>query len=197
MEDILTSQSLPGTAHGAEPADRSPYADFATFRRLLALEFGLAKGIRLKLLIGLYRIAGYGVFRGGLARLLTWPVYVLHRVYGEFLLGIEIPVRLIAGPGLQIFHGHGLVVHADSRIGARCILRQGVTIGNKQRADGSLTGAPVVGDDVEFGAGAVAIGEITIGSRVAIGACTVVTKDVPSDCTVVGQRVRIIRRESA
>ena len=198
MEDILNHDTLSGGLGGADRASAcSPYASFAAFRRLLALELRLAKGVRIKLLLLLYRLASYGVFRGRLIRLLTWPAFVLYRLYGEFLLGVEIPVRVIAGPGLQIFHAHGLVVHGDSKIGARCVLRQGVTIGNKVTRDGRQTGAPTIGDDVEFGAGAVVIGDLTIGSRVTIGACTVVTKDVPDDHVVVGQGVRLMPKTGA
>lgn len=171
------------------------YGNLASVSALIRAEVAAARGIRLKLFLLLYRVASYGVARGGLMKAVTLPVYVAYRLYGEFLLGIELPVRVIAGPGLALFHGHGLVVHADTRIGARCTLRQGVTIGNKQTRDGRVTGAPVIGDDVEFGAGAVAIGAIRIGSRVVIGACTVVTKDVPDDCIVVGAGVRYIAAE--
>ena len=170
------------------------YNTFSDFCTLLASEARQAKGIRIKMFIVLYRLASYGAFKGGLTYLLSFPAYVLYRLYGEFLLGIELPVKVIAGPGLLIFHGHGLVVHADAIIGARCTLRQGVTIGNKVSRDGRLSKAPVIGDDVEFGAGAVVIGDIRIGSRVSIGACTAVTKSIPDDCIVVGHGTRLIPR---
>lgn len=171
------------------------YGNLSDFFRLCVSEVSAAKGIRIKLLLLLYRLSSYGCDKRGFALVMAAPFYLLYRLYAEFLLGIELPVRVIAGPGLLIFHGHGLVVHADAKIGARCILRQGVTIGNKVTRNGALTGAPVIGDDVEFGAGSVAIGAIRIGSRVTIGACTVVTKDVPDDSTVVGQGVRYISKE--
>jgi putative colanic acid biosynthesis acetyltransferase WcaB len=173
------------------------YPTFSGFCTLLASEARQAKGIRIKLLIILYRLASYGAHKGGLVYALSLPIYVLYRAYGEFLLGIELPVRVIAGPGLSIFHGHGLVVHGDTKIGARCTLRQGVTIGNKVSKNGKLTGSPIIGDDVEFGACSVVIGDVRIGSRVTIGACTAVTKDVPDDCIVVGRGMRLIPRTRA
>jgi putative colanic acid biosynthesis acetyltransferase WcaB len=168
------------------------YVSFHDFYDLVAAELGATQGVRLKLLIFLYRVASYGVFKQGAYRVLTLPFYILYRLYAEFLLGIELPVQVIAGRGLAIFHGQGLVVHKDTKIGARCILRQGVTIGNKRLRDGTSSGSPVIGDDVEFGAGSVAIGAIRIGSRVTIGACTVITKDVLDDSTVVGAAPRFI-----
>ena len=171
------------------------YGRFTEFWRMTRSEVCLSKGIRIKLFILLYRLSSFGHARGGLVRAAMFPVYVLYRVYGEFLLGIELPAAVMAGPGLAVYHGHGLVVHGDTRIGARCLLRQGVTIGNKVSRDGRVSGAPVIGDDVEFGAGAVVVGNIRIGSRVTIGACTVVTRDVPDDCMVVGNGVRVIPKQ--
>jgi putative colanic acid biosynthesis acetyltransferase WcaB len=168
------------------------YGAFPAYYKMTTSEVSAAKGIRIKLLILLYRLASYGVCKRGAYRFLLFPFYIAYRMYAEFLLGIELPVQVMAGAGLSIFHGQGMVVHRDAKIGARCILRQGVTIGNKVDKAGSLSGAPVIGDDVEFGAGAVAIGAIRIGSRVTIGACTVITKDVPDGCTVVGAAARYI-----
>jgi putative colanic acid biosynthesis acetyltransferase WcaB len=113
------------------------YVSFHDFYDLVAAELGATQGVRLKLLIFLYRVASYGVFKQGAYRVLTLPFYILYRLYAEFLLGIELPVQVIAGRGLAIFHGQGLVVHKDTKIGARCILRQGVTIGNKRLRDGT------------------------------------------------------------
>lgn len=171
------------------------YGPWREFFRMMRSEVRAAKGIRIKLVILLYRLSSYGANKGGLTYAITFPVNVLYRLYSEFLLGIELPVRVVAGPGLLIYHGHGLVVHVDTIIGARCTLRQGVTLGNKITRGGVVTGAPVIGDDVEFGAGSVVLGPISIGSRVSVGACTAVTKDVPDDSVVVGMGMRFINQK--
>lgn len=157
----------------------------------------MAKGVRIKSVILLYRLASYCVNTHRVALFLLFPVYVFYRIYTEFLLGLEIPPRLMIGWGLKIYHGQGLIVHGATKIGARCTLRQGVTIGNKTTREGRLTGCPVIGDDVEVGAGAIIIGDIKIGNRVAIGASTVVTKDVPDDYIVVGQAPRMIAKSES
>ncbi|MFW8602468.1 hypothetical protein ACOHYD_13425, partial [Desulfobacterota bacterium M19] len=51
-------------------------------------------------------------------------------------------------------------------------------------------------DRVYIGAGAVILGNITIGDDVAIGANTVVNFDVPSNSTVVGVRGRITYKKN-
>lgn len=47
-------------------------------------------------------------------------------------------------------------------------------------------GVPVIGSNVEIGAGAVLIGNIHIGDYVRIGANAVVIEDIPDNCTAVG-----------
>jgi len=171
------------------------YTTQGNFLRNLKYEVGSAMGVRIKLFLLLYRLASYIVFKGGVVFLLGLPIYILYRFYSEFLVAAELPVNVIAGSGLRVFHAQGLVVHAHTKIGDRCTLRQGVTIGNKKNRDGTMSACPVIGDDVDIGAGAVIIGEIKIGSRVSIGANTVVTKDVPDDMVVVGQSARYITKD--
>ena len=62
-------------------------------------------------------------------------------------------------------------------------IRQHVTIGS---------GHAVVGDDVEFGAGAKVIGSVRIGDRAKIGANAVVVNDIPDDATAVGVPARVV-----
>ena len=45
--------------------------------------------------------------------------------------GIELPHTAVIGRRLVIEHQHGIVVHGAVRMGDDCILRQGVTLGNK------------------------------------------------------------------
>jgi putative colanic acid biosynthesis acetyltransferase WcaB len=170
------------------------YPNFLNFMKMALAEVATAKGVRIKSVVLLYRLASYCVNSHRFALILLFPIYVFYRIYTEFLLGLELPPRLMAGPGLKIYHGQSLIVHGATKIGARCTLRQGVTIGNKTTREGRVTGSPVIGDDVEIGAGAMIIGEIKIGNRVSIGACTVVTKDVPDDTIVVGQAPRVMSK---
>ncbi|MNG29745.1 Serine acetyltransferase [compost metagenome] len=74
-------------------------------------------------------------------------------------------------------------------IGENCVIRQGVTIGNRKSGDD----VPTIGDNVDIGAGAVIIGKIKIGDNVKIGANAVVLKDVPDNCTAVGNPARHIK----
>ncbi len=123
-----------------------------------------------------------GIYR----RLLIHVYWLLFRTV-ETVTGISIPLSVQIGPGLRIYHFGNIFIHSDVVIGRNCTLRQSVTIGNRH-AEG---GAPTIGDNVEFGACAVAIGSIHIGSGAKIGPLTLVTFDVPENATVLGNPGRI------
>jgi serine O-acetyltransferase len=88
-------------------------------------------------------------------------------------LGLDVPCGVF-GPGLSIAHPGLLVVNGDARVGARCRVSQGVTIGATD------SGAPSVGDDVFVGPNALILGPVTIGDGAFIYPGAVVTKDVPA-----------------
>ncbi|HEX4124437.1 MAG TPA: glycosyltransferase [Tepidisphaeraceae bacterium] len=113
-----------------------------------------------------------------------WPAY---RV-AETLLGITLPKAAEVGPGLRIYHFGTIVIHQHAKLGARCTIRHGVTIGSR-REKGP---APVLEDGVNLGAFAQILGDIRIGRGASIGAMAVVLKDVPPGATAVGNPARII-----
>jgi serine O-acetyltransferase len=102
------------------------------------------------------------------------------------LTGAEFVVGCDIGPGLVIRHPQGIVVGAGTKVGARCTLLHGVTLGERYGDGRGSHGYPVVGDDVVLGVSAVALGDIRIGSGVTVGAMTLVLDDVPDNSTVVG-----------
>ena len=108
------------------------------------------------------------------------------------LTGIHLPRGARIKPGLRIWHFGCIVVNPDTVIGYNCTLRHGVTIGTR-RADHDV---PVLGDDVDVGAGAKILGAITVGNGVAVGANAVVLDDVPDNCIAVGNPARILPRRA-
>lgn len=117
--------------------------------------------------------------------LLLFPFYLVLNI----LFGVSIPRGCTIGPGLIIYHYSGIVINTHVIIGENCVIRQGVTIGNRKSDDD----VPTIGDNVDIGAGAVIIGKIKIGDNVKIGANAVVLKDVPDNCTAVGNPARHIK----
>jgi serine O-acetyltransferase len=127
------------------------------------------------------------------ARSIQLKLYWLLFRFVETLTGISLPADVQIGPGLRIYHFGNIFVHSRAVIGRNCTLRQGVTIGNLTE-DGP---APVVGDNVEFGAYAQVLGNIRIASGAKIGALTVVLSDVPPGATAVGSPARILSKSPA
>jgi serine O-acetyltransferase len=127
--------------------------------------------------------------RSGFVRRVNDRLYWLLFRVTETLTGISIPKSVEIGPGLRIWHFGNIFVHKDVKIGARCTLRQGVTIGNRED-NGPV---PVLGDDVNVGAYAQILGGIHVGDGAKIGAMSVVLKDVPAGATAVGVPARIVQ----
>ncbi|MCX6344478.1 MAG: serine acetyltransferase [Armatimonadetes bacterium] len=104
--------------------------------------------------------------------------------------GINIDSDAEIGKGLFIAHFGCIFIAGQVKMGERCNINQGVTLGWSGRGDNK--GCPILGDRVYVGAGAKVVGKVTVGSDVAIGANAVVTKDVPDNAVVGGIPARII-----
>ncbi len=101
----------------------------------------------------------------------------------QIVTGVEFPCEIEIGRGFVIDHFGGIVVSGFARFGDNCRIRNGVVVG-LARVDDPC--APVIGDNVDIGAGAKVLGRIRVGNNVSIGANAVVTRDVPDDCIAVG-----------
>lgn len=126
-------------------------------------------------------------------KLIRIPLAILHLILakiGEMLFGVTIGVAAKIGKRLTIEHSGAIVIHGGTQIGDDCIIRQGVTIGNR-RLDSPLD-APTIGNNVNIGAGAKILGAVNIGDNAVIGANAVVIKDVPPDSIAVGIPAKIL-----
>nr|QCI34344.1 serine acetyltransferase [uncultured bacterium] len=132
------------------------------------------------------------------SRLVRIPLGAIHLVLAklaEMLTGITIGVAAKIGRRLTIEHSGAIVVHGNAVLGDDCIIRQGVTIGNRRLDD--PFGAPTIGHRVNVGAGAKILGRLHIGDGAEIGANAVVLKDVPAGAVAVGVPARILVRPLA
>ncbi len=139
----------------------------------------------------------FGVWRMGVrSRLLRAPLSILYRcLYRRCrnIYGIELPYTVSLGRRVVIEHQGGIVIHGATVIGDGCIIRQNCTLG--LRALDRLDDAPILGANVNVGAGAVLMGRITIGDNASIGANAVVMQDVPAGALAVGVPARIVSRD--
>lgn len=136
----------------------------------------------------------FGVWRANLShRFVRLPLALVYRSlfrHCRNVYGIELPFSAHVGRGVVIEHQGGIVIHGDSVIGDRCIIRQGCTLGLRRLDD--LFAAPTLEAGVQLGAGAVLLGRITIGRGATIGANAVVLGDVPAGALAVGVPARLI-----
>lgn len=114
------------------------------------------------------------------------PFSLLYKILYKFIqvvAGIELPCEVVVGPGFVIDHFGGIVISGYASFGANCRIRNGVVVGLKNVDEPS---APQIGNNVDIGAGAKVLGNITIGNNVSIGANAVVTVNVPDNHIAVG-----------
>lgn len=97
------------------------------------------------------------------------------------------------GEGFYIAHIGGVHVNPEAVIGKNCDFAHRVTVGVSAMG---RQGAPVLGDNVYVGAGAVLAGKIKIGNGAKIAANSLVITNVPEGATVMGVPGRIVMRPS-
>lgn len=171
----------------AEDADFA--ADRVTFLALVRADWRAnPRDVKSRAVLVGFRLAQWAMGDPGRPRRAGMVVVALYRFWTEFGIGMELRPKTRLGGGTTIYHGYGLVVNDHARIGRRVVLRNAVTIG--QRTPGGP--CPVIGDDVEIGAGALLLGGIRIGNGARIGAGAVVLGDVPDGAAAVGNPARVL-----
>jgi serine O-acetyltransferase len=105
-------------------------------------------------------------------------------------LGFSIPLNVF-GPGVSIPHYGTIVVNGNSKIGKNCRIHASVNIG----ASGGSDIAPVIGDNVYIGPGAILFGEILIADNVTIAANATVYKNFEIKNTTIGGTPAVVLKE--
>lgn len=105
-------------------------------------------------------------------------------------LGYSIPINVF-GPGLSLPHHGTLIVSNRAKIGENCRIHVGVNIGaHKDKA-------PIIGDNVYIGPGAILFGDIKIGNNVSIGANATVNKSfAQNNIVIAGTPARVVKENS-
>jgi len=112
--------------------------------------------------------------------------------FNRFFTGIEIHPGAKIGRRCFIDHGAGVVIGETSEIGDDVLLYQGVVLGGTTLEKKKRH--PTLGNGVEMGSGAIALGPITIGDGARIGSSSVVIRSVPPKVTVVGIPGRVVTK---
>ncbi len=140
------------------------------------------RGFNTKKWYHLYTMAGKN--RGFIKTLLT-ALYMKMASNNGGYIGRE---TIIKGEPILPHGFHGIHISRGATIGTGVTIYQNVTIG------AGKDGAPIIGNNVYIGAGAIIVGGGKIGNNVKIGAGAIVIGDVPDNCTVVSEKSKIIQR---
>jgi serine O-acetyltransferase len=124
----------------------------------------------------------YTVRPAWLRKIFSLLYHVLFKLV-QILTGIELPCEVEIGDHFVIDHFGGIIISGYAKFGAHCRIRNGVVVGLRNVEEPI---APIIGDNVDIGAGAKVLGPIRIGNNVRIGANAVVLCDVPDDHVAVG-----------
>jgi serine O-acetyltransferase len=110
----------------------------------------------------------------------------------RILTNIEIHPGASIGRRFFIDHGAGVLIGETAEIGDDVLMYSGVVLGGTTLEKRKRH--PTIGNGVEIGSGAIALGPITIGDGVRVGAGSVVIRSVPPGVTVVGIPGRIVTK---
>lgn len=108
-------------------------------------------------------------------------------------VGLKVGIHLFPetqiGPGFYIGHYGGIWISPLATLGTNCNVGPGVVIGvaGKNRAK-----APVLGDRVWVGPGAIITGAVTVGSGAVIAANSLVTVNIPENAVAIGVPTKVI-----
>lgn len=110
----------------------------------------------------------------------------------QLRLGFTIPIN-VCGPGLSLAHYGTIVISQEARIGDNCRIHAGVNIG----ASGGGNKAPMIGNNVYIGPGAILFGNIEIADNVSVGANATVNKSFTIPNVVIAGTSAKIMKENA
>lgn len=119
-------------------------------------------------------------------RILRFPLTLLYwsgAKGAQWFCGMDLPYTVVVGRRVRLEHFGGMILVARA-IGNDVTLRQNTTLGIKTMD--AIQARPTIGDGVDVGAGAVILGDISIGRNSIVGANSTVLSDCPADVMIAG-----------
>ncbi len=138
-----------------------------------------------------FRFGGWALTQPRWVRAVAMKVYGLLERFARVLTGLHMHCTVLVGERLHLIHVEGPIsIHPDVVLGDRVGIMHNVTIGLAHEDEG----APVIGDDVFIGTGAVILGPVHVGDNVRIAANSLVITNVPANCIAIGVPARVLPR---
>lgn len=102
-------------------------------------------------LVAFYRIA-HKCTGNKITRVIGLPYLLFYHWIVRDVLSFDIHEKTCIGENFCVWHCFGIAINPNVIIGRNCTMRHNITIGNKG------SGVPLIGDNVEIGAGAIILG---------------------------------------
>lgn len=149
-----------------------------------------------QLIISIFKYGKKHVGKLTLYHKINYVIYkILNAIFVIGVFGTELHASQSISDNIILFHPYGIVISGGATLGEGVIIRQQVTIGNKGSGKNAEQ-CPIIGDNVDIGAGAKIIGGVVIGENSKIGANAVVTKSFPPNSILVGVPAKNISKVS-
>lgn len=138
-----------------------------------------------------FRFGGWALTQPRWIRFFAMKLYsILYRI-ARVLTGLHMHCEVLVGDSLHLIHCEGPIsIHPDVVLGDRVGIMHNVTIG----LTNDQAGAPILGNDVFVGTGAVILGPVTIGDNSRIAANSLVITNVPANSIAIGVPARVLPR---
>lgn len=124
-------------------------------------------------------------------RIIPTLIYRFFNKLAQILFGMKLDYTVKVGRRVKLEHFGGMILGARE-IGNDVWIRQNTTLGIRSVEDPRAK--PMIGSFVDIGAGAVIVGNITIGDNSIVGANTVIFSNVPPNSVVSGVPGKVIGR---
>lgn len=134
----------------------------------------------------------FGRWKNTLPKPARWVAHKIYRVgflTTNMTLGCHVPDGVEFGEDPHFVHAKDVLMHPHVKLGDRVGMMHAVTLATTVERPG----APVVGNDVFIGAGAVVVGPVKIGDGARIAPNSLVINDVPAGATAIGVPARIVK----
>lgn len=139
----------------------------------------------------MFRFGAWALTQPPIVRAVAMKFYSLGHRFIRVLTGIHMHCTVLVGEGLHLIHAEGNIsIHPDVVLGDRVGIMHNVTLGLVI----DQPGAPIIGNDVFIGTGAVILGPVHVGDNARIAANSLVITNVPANWMAIGVPARTYPR---
>lgn len=153
-------------------------------------------GLFTRSVIGLimFRFGAWALSQPRLIRVIAMRFYGIGERFVRVLTGLHMHCTVLVGERLHLIHAESNIsIHPEVVLGDRVGIMHNVTIG--LAIDGP--GAPIIGNDVFIGTGAVILGPVYVGDNARVAANSLVITHVPANWIAIGVPARLYPRLAA